>query len=119
MVRTFNRLVTAAFISILFITLVAIFGYFLSFFSYGAQIGTGIEAVSSENFGSNLYQNCVNQYGANNPACQLVYNQTMQSINNYQNASFWFGITANPYIWIAAAAIVGVISYMLYVQNKG
>ncbi len=61
----------------LFITLATIFGYFISVFSYGAQITTGIEAVSSENFGSNLYQNCVNQYGANNPACQLVYNQTM------------------------------------------
>ncbi len=119
MVRAFNRLVIAAFVSILFITLATIFGYFISIFSYGAQIVTGIEAISSENFGYNLYQNCVNQYGANNLACQLVYNQTMQSINNYNNASFWFGITANPYIWIASAAIVGVISYMLYVQNKG
>ncbi len=73
MVRAFNRLVTAAFISILFITLATIFGYFISVFSYGAQIATGVEAVSSENFGSNLYQNCVNQYGANNPACQLIY----------------------------------------------
>ena len=117
--RSFNRLVTAAFISILFITLVAIFGYFLSFFSYGAQVATGVEAVSSENFGSNLYQNCVNQYGANNPACQLVYNQTMQSINNYNNASFWYNITGNPYIWITFVGIVGVIAYMLYVQNKG
>ncbi len=49
MVRAFNRLVIAAFVSILFITLATIFGYFISVFSYGAQIATGIEAVSSEN----------------------------------------------------------------------
>ncbi len=38
MVRAFNRLVIAAFVSILFITLATIFGYFISVFSYGAQI---------------------------------------------------------------------------------
>jgi len=26
---------------------------------------------------------------------------------------------ANPYIWITIVGIVGVIAYMLYVQNKG
>jgi len=43
----------------------------------------------------------------------------MQSINNYNNASSWYGILANPYIWITIVGIIGVIAFMLYVQNKG
>ena len=119
MVRAFNRLVVTGFIVLLFIIIAATYGLFISLFYYGANIASGIEATMSYNAGSQQYQNCINQYGANAPICQYIYNQTMQSINNYNNASFWFGITANPYIWIAAAAIVGIISYMLYVQNKG
>ncbi len=119
MVRAFNRLVVTGFIVLLFIVLAATFGFFMSFFSYGANVATGIEATVSYNYGSQQYQNCIAQYGPNAPICQYIYNQTMQSINNYNNVSFWFGITANPYIWIAAVGIVGVIAYMLYVQNKG
>ena len=119
MVRAFNRLVVTGVIVLLFIVIAAMYGFFMSFFYYGANIGTGIEASMSYNIGSQQYQTCVNQYGANSPLCQYYYNQTMQSINNYNNASSWYGILANPYIWITIVGIIGVIAFMLYVQNKG
>ena len=119
MVRAFNRLVITGVIVLLFLVIAAMYGLFMSFFSYEANMATGVEATMSYNYGSQQYQNCINQYGANAPICQYIYNQTMQSINNYNNASFWYNITGNPYIWITFVGIVGVIAYMLYVQNKG
>jgi preprotein translocase subunit SecF len=119
MVRAFNRLVITGVIVILFLIIATIYGFLMSFFSYGANIATGIEATMSYNTGSQQYQNCINQYGPNNIVCQYIYNQTMKSINNYQSASFWYDIDSNPYIWITFVGIVGVIAYMLYVQNKG
>ena len=119
MVRAFNRLIVTGVIVLLFLIIAATYGFFMSFFYYGANIATGIEATMSYNTGSQQYQNCVNQYGPNNILCQYIYNQTIHSINNYQSASFWYGITGNPYIWITFVGIVGVIAYMLYVQYKG
>jgi magnesium-transporting ATPase (P-type) len=119
MVRAFNRLIVTGVIVLLFIVIASIYGLFMSMFYYGANIASGIEAITSYNFGSQQYQNCVNQHGANSPLCQYIYNQTIQTINNYNNASFWYGILANPYMWITIIGIIGVIAYMLYVQNKG
>jgi len=119
MVRAFNRLVVTGVIVLLFLVIAATYGFFMSFFYYGANIAAGIEASTSYNLGSQQYQNCVNQYGSNAPICQYIYNQTMQSINNYNQASFWYGILANPYMWITIVGIIGVIGYMLYVQNRG
>jgi len=119
MVKAFNRLIITGVIVILFLIIATIYGFLMSLFSHGANIVTGIEAITSYNIGSQQYQNCVNQYGANNIICQYIYNQTMQSINNYQRTSFWYSITGNPYVWITFVGIVGVIAYMLYVQYKG
>ena len=117
--RAFNRLVITGVIVILFLLIAGIYGMFMSVFYYGANIATGVEAIVSYDIGSRQYQNCVNQYGADNIACQYIYNQTIQAINNYQSASFWYGISGNPFIWITIVGIIGVIAYMLYVQNKG
>jgi len=117
--RSFNRLVITGVIVLLFLIIAATYGLFMSMFYYGANIASGIEATTSYTFGAQQYQNCVNQYGANAPICQYIYNQTIQTINNYNNSSFWYGILGNPYIWITIVGIIGVIAYMLYVQNKG
>lgn len=118
MVRAFNRLVVTALAVFLFLVIAAMYGFTMGMFSYGANVATGIEATVSYNIGSQQYQNCVNQYGPNAVICQYIYNQTDQAIKNYNNASFWYDITSNPYIWLVFVGVVGVISFMLYVQNK-
>lgn len=119
MVRAFNRLIITGAIVLLFLVIASTYGLFMSMFYYGANIAAGVEATISYNLGSRQYKNCVNQHGTDAPICQYIYNQTMQTINNYNNASFWYGILANPYMWIAIVGIIGAIAYMLYVQNKG
>ena len=116
--KAFSRLITTAFYAILFIILASIFGYLISMFMYGSVIGVHLETVTTYNILMPQYLQCVNQYGANNTLCLYMYNQTQHSINTYQTIAFWYGLISNPFIWIAAAAIIGVIAYMLYVQYK-
>jgi predicted membrane protein len=116
--KAFSRLVTAAFYAILFIVLASIFGFLISMFMYGSVMGTHLQARVTYNTLMPQYLECAETHGANDILCQYMYNHTQQSIRNYQNVAFWYGITSNPFIWITAAAIIGVISFMLYVQKK-
>ena len=116
--KAFSRLITTAFIVILFIVLMGIFGFLISMFMYGGAAGTYIQARITYDILMPQYLECVDKYGANDTLCLFMYNHTQQSIKNYQNVAFWYGITSNPFIWITAAAIIGVISFMLYVQKK-
>lgn len=116
--KAFSRIVTTAFFAILFIVLAGIFGLLISMFMYGSAMGTHLQARVTYNTLMPQYLECVNQHGADDILCLYMHNHTQQSIKNYQNIAFWYGITANPFIWITAAAIIGVISFMLYVQKK-
>jgi len=116
--KAFSRLITTAFYAILFIILMGVFGHIISMFMYGSNLGTYMQAKTTYNILMPQYLECVNTHGANDILCQHMYNHTQQSIRNYQNVAFWYGITSNPFIWITAGAIIGVISFMLYVQKK-
>jgi len=116
--KAFSRIITAAFYAIIVIVLLSIFGTLISMFMYGGAMGTHMQAQISYNIMMPKYLECVNQYGADDILCLYMYNHTQQSIKNYQNVAFWYGFTSNPFIWITAAAIIGVISFMLYVQKK-
>ncbi len=116
--KAFSRLITTAFYAILFIVLASIFGLLISMFMYGSAMGTHMQARATYNVMMPQYLECVNQHGANDILCQYMYNHTQQSIKNYQNVAFWYGFTSNPFIWVAAAAIIGVIGFMLYVQKR-
>jgi len=91
--RAFNRLIITGVIVILFLLIAGIYGMFMSVFYYGANIATGVEAIVSYDIGSRQYQNCVNQYGADNIACQYIY--------KWNNLCFYNSLALRPYVRFA------------------